>query len=241
VLLAALLFLAPVDLLERALAADHPDGLAAEARRLGATPIAEIMEHPPRPASLRAAILAAPHTPDAWSLVPQLVELAGRRDRTVAAPAARAAAAIATKLARCVTCDGVREEDGAELARAEGVCLLLAGDFARWADVRIHALECALALADFRGDETGAAALALLGDHDPAVRRAAVDLSPAGAPLGPLATKDADSDVAAAATARLCEEDAAAARTLLGERLATLTASTSDPGLRALLSKCAAR
>ena len=182
------------------------------------------------------AITAAPASRDAIALLPALARLAGHWDRSIAAPAARAAYAIAhaTDGDRAIADD--LDDDALEAAAAAWTAL--AGRRDRWSDVRTLAVEIALdltaaraATADTAPDRFVALA-AYVGDPDPEVRLAALERldipapPSAHAPLVDRVIHDPDPRVRLVAAQALCAADAAVAVAALGaDGLAALRAA----------------
>ena len=214
------------------------------ARRDAAAAPAEALEarlrSPVRAVSL-AAIAAADASPDRAGLLAELAVAAGGWDRSLAAPAARAARVIARGLIGDEVAAGggpaglppgeVVELDDDELARAIDAWRAVAGRADRWADVRVAALEIVVALVAVRrelaaGPVTADDLTAFTGDADPEVRRAAIELTPVPAPVGARAglvgrlVGDPVVAVRLAAAQALCADlprDAAAVLTALGD------------------------
>ncbi len=229
-----------------------PDELVRAGQRLPAARLGDALGGSDRELVL-AATGAAPSAPDAiWLLVP-LGELAASPDRPLAAAAARSAARIAGQLDadelldRDVPPDWTRARVAEYRARA--------ADAGRWTDVRVSCLEVAAHLhRSLRAAGSAYDMAALLGDAEPEVRRAAVEL--AMGPLGPReielvaarASSDDDDAVRAAAAQSLCEGlafgdearpvlDALGARGL--GRLRALVADDDQPEVaRAAASLC---
>jgi hypothetical protein len=159
---------------------------------------------------VRAAITAAPAAQDGWHLLAPLAEIATHADRSLAAPAARSAAAIAGALDRERVM--IDEIPVAWLRRLVWRWGQIASRRDRWADVRIHALEVVAGLSSVLEPTTGAPfeVGSLLSDIDPEVRRAAVELLPQTltatrqSELAGLASDDPDEQVALAAAQVLC-------------------------------------
>lgn len=216
-----------LDRARRAAAAGPPEELEARLRS------------PVRAVRL-AAIAAADASPDRAGLLAELAAAAGGWDRSLAAPAARAARVIARGLIGDEGAAGgglaglppgeVVELDDDELARAIDAWRALAGRADRWADVRVAALEIVVALVAVRrelaaGPVTADDLTAFAADADPEVRRAAIELTavpaPVGARAGLVARLVGDPVVAVrlAAAQALCADlprDAAAVLTALG-------------------------
>ncbi len=229
-----------------------PDELVRAGQRLPAARLADALGGSDRELVL-AATGAAPSAPDSiWLLVP-LGDLAASPDRPLAAAAARSAARIAGQLDadelldRDVPPDWTRARVAEYRARA--------ADAGRWTDVRVSCLEVAAHLHRSLRAAGGAYDMAaLLGDAEPEVRKAAVEL--AMGPLGPRevelvaarASSDDDEAVRAAAVQSLCEGlafgdasrpvlDALGARGL--GRLRALVADADQPeAARAAASLC---
>jgi hypothetical protein len=210
------------------------------ADRVGVRGLGEAIAHGARVQTL-AAIAAAPLVDEAWMLLEPLGGRLADEDRPLAAGAARAAVAIvrALPLEEMIR----RGAPADELADDAAGFAAIAARADLWPDVRVHALECALAL----GADV---APALLGDEDAEVRRAAIafasaDVAATASRLGELATHDGDPAVAAAAAAALCRAGAALpepARAHLATLLADPPAAALvDPGDVSSLRRCASR
>lgn len=174
-----------------------------------------------------AAIAAAPASPDGAALLPALATLAGGWDRSLAAPAARAARAIARGL------DGdraIRDDlDDDALAAAADAWAALAARRDRWSDVRALAIEIAADLTAARAATADAPPdrwihlAAHFGDPDPEIRLAAlerVDIPAPEALRAPLVDRlvaDRDPRVRLVAAQALCAADPRAAVAALGE------------------------
>lgn len=200
------------------------------------------LDQPDRATRL-AAITAstATATEDRAELLDALSRSANGPDRRTAIPAARAARAIARGLATADLPDDLAPDD---LATWRDTWASIAGDPARWIEVRIAALDTAAALdraivsaGGAHKDGVGVDLGATLGDPDPAIRAAAVLDVPAPVPLAlraALATvvvKDTDDAVARAAAQALCfdlTDDAIAPEPVLD--------ALGDPGLARLRS-----
>jgi hypothetical protein len=220
------------------------DGLASAAQRAGNRGLAAALASSD-PARSRAAIAAAASVTDAWALLEPLATLAARRDRAQAAPAARAAAAIARALDPLTVADDdvPSDELAARLAAWRDVAEL-AG---LWPDVRVHALETAAALYRALGErgEAPFQLAAMLADPEPELRCAALELLPRPLPselraqVAERVTVDPDNDAALCAAQAVCAElelDASAAPALaaLGEAgLARVRELLLDPDARA--------
>jgi hypothetical protein len=162
----------------------------------------------PDRSAILAGIAAAPTVTAREELLAPLAEVAGNPDRRTAIPAARAALAIARELAtRTDLPDDLAPED---VATARQLYVELAKDRDRWIELRVIALDVAVAL-----DRSGGIGVDLGGaltDTDPAYRRAAVAVVPAPVPpmlrpaLVAAVLKDTDPDVALAAAAALCAD-----------------------------------
>jgi hypothetical protein len=209
------------------------DEVARLGAELGAARLAPMLDGP----GARAAFVAAPATDDAWELLADLAASAGSWDRDVAAPAARAAVAIARRLGPDAAVRGELPDDA--LAARQVAWLALARRADRWADVRVHALEIAAHLADARrgtGTSAGLDVAPFLADDDPEVRRAACELAPVPVPprlvpaLAEVVSDDVDDAVALAAAQALCGDLAGHA-----DRRPIL-AALGDPGLDRLRS-----
>lgn len=155
-----------------------------------------------------------------WPLA-ELAALAKSADRR----RARAAVGVARELVAHLGAtgpDGAAADglDGVELVMARDRWLSVAREPARWSDVRSDSLEVAAALGQLAWqageatsrDDTGRALLAFFDDEDAALRRAAIELSPApltseiSAALAARVTSEREPAVAAAAAAALCAE-----------------------------------
>jgi hypothetical protein len=199
------------------------DEVARLGAQLGAAGIAPLLVGP----IARAGIAAAPAAPDGWELLLDLATGAGSWDRHRAAPAARAAVAIARRLDADTAIAGELPDDA--LAARQAAWLAIAERPDRWADVRVHALEVVARLARARratsttATEPGFDLATVLADEDPEVRRAACELVPAPAPpaLVPVLAAAVGSDTAPtvvlAAGQALCGElaDGAGGRVVL--------------------------
>jgi hypothetical protein len=163
-----------------------------------------------------AGIAAAPAAEDAWFLLLPLARLAGAPDRRVAAGAARAAVVTAREFDHDRRLELEVPEDLINDRFAAWTRLL--HDPGRWADIRVHALATAIALAQ---SLTGVASrpsvdlLAVITDSEPELRRAAYELAPVPLPIrlrGAAAqaiASDEMLDVALAAAQALCAAPAA--------------------------------
>lgn len=158
----------------------------------------------PDRATRLAGIAAAPAVEDRAELLGALARAAGGPDRRTAIPAARAARAIARELVHDELPDDLAHADVAAW-RDRWSALALARD--RWIEVRVLAIDVALVL-----DAEGAPFAALLGEPDPAVRRATVAAVPMPVPaslrpaLAAAVVNDADVQVAIGAGAALCAD-----------------------------------
>jgi hypothetical protein len=221
------------------LAAQGLDGLRRDAALVSSAELEARLASPARAVQL-AAIAAAPAVPDAGELLDELAALASGWDRSLAAPAARAARTIARGLVGGIGGGPIGAEparpgepavlDADALADALEVWRALAGRGDRWADVRVHALEIAVALTALRArtevDVAPAYDLgALAVDPDPEVRRAAIELVPIAVPpaarplLARTVVGDPATAVRLAAAQALCAElprDAAVVLAALG-------------------------
>lgn len=208
---------------------DH-DEVARRAGQAGAGTIGPMLADAD-PARVQVGIAAAPAAPDAWELLAPLARLAAGWDRSRAAPAAHAAARIARGLdvESALLLD--MPDDMLE-ARQQAWAAVAAGAD-RWADVRVHALEVAAALAGARhvtadaDPGLGYELAGVLSDDDPEVRRAGCELVPQPAPADALATlgaairSDENPAVALACAQALCAglawDPATPALTALGD------------------------
>lgn len=175
-----------------------------------------------------------------WFLLRGAIALSEGRDRSLAAPASRAAASIARALLE----GGAMRFDVAHdvLVDAFRRCTTLARAESPFPDVRLAAADCALSLGALLGmprGETLAVVLGPLGTSDDAELRfgAAELLSPPAdadevAQLAKLA-QDSDSDVRASVAAGLCQARNAGLRTPPLDE-----ASSDDAGIQAALMKC---
>jgi hypothetical protein len=160
-----------------------------------------------------AACRAAPAAQDGWVLLAGLARAAATPDRPIAACAARSAVVIARALdrehveAHDIPDDALRTR--LDAWRAVGA------DPGRWPDVRVHALEVSAYLARALGPDATPADVAYdlgarLADHEPEVRRAALELiphAPGAVPLDAVAkrvTEDRDDTVALVAAQVMC-------------------------------------
>jgi hypothetical protein len=180
-----------------------------EAARQGAIAGPVAVEHAlasPVRSTVLAGIAAAAIVADRAELLPALAAVAARGDRRVAIPASRAARSIARALADQPLPDDLAIAD---LDDWRSGWLALANDSDRFVEVRIAALDVAAALA--RG-ELGFDLAAVLGDGDPDVRLAAVELVPDPVPaaarmaLAAAVAADHDDRVALAAGQASCAE-----------------------------------
>jgi len=177
------------------------DEAARQGALAGPAVIEQALAAPDRSARL-AGIAAAPLAEDRAELLEPLARVAGGPDRRVAVPAAAAARAIARELARRDRPDDIAGED---VGGWRDAWLALARRRDRWIEVRVLALDVAIAL-DPAALDLGWA----LAEPDPALRRAAIAELPLPVPdalrpaLGAAVVKDIDPDVALAAAAMLC-------------------------------------
>ncbi len=218
---------------------DH-DEVARQAGLAGAAGLAFLNTADER-AAVVAGIAAAPHAPDAWELLDELAAHARGWDRSLAAPAALAAARIVRRLDDDLAVSAEIPDD--LLASAQRAWTALATRADRWADVRVHALEVVVRLAATRvatadiDPRPGYELADFLADPDPEVRRAAAELVALPAPVAwraPLAAAvadDPDDAVAIAAAQALCAELALAPRGEAGdEAVAAVLAALGEPG-----------
>lgn len=234
-------------------------GDLAELRRAAAAaPIAALLAEAggaDRAAAL-AAITALPDHPDAPLALAALAQVAAGWDRSVAAPAARAARTIAGAL------DGdraIRDDlDDDALADAAAAWAVLAARADRWSDVRADALGVAVALTAARAataDAPPAIAAVLapgLADADPEVRLAALEATPAPppgelrAPIAALLAGDPVVEVRLVAAQALCAGDPAAGLAALDDagrdalRAALAPAPAGRPGALLDAARCVA-
>ncbi len=234
-------------------------GELAELRRAAdAAPVAALVAEAggaDRAAAL-AAITALPHHPDAPLALAALAQVAGGWDRSVAAPAAQAARAIAGGL------DGdraIRDDlDDDALAAAATAWAVLAARPDRWSDVRADALGVAVALTAARAATADAppAIAAIVGpgldDADPEVRLAALEATPAPAPaelraaIAALVAGDPVVDVRLVAAQALCAGDPAAGLAALDDagkealRAALTPTRAGRPGALLDAARCVA-
>lgn len=227
------------------------DRLRREAGALPTGALVARLRSPDRAVRL-AAIAAASAAPDRAELLAELAVLAGGWDRSLAAPAARAARTIARGLVASPAELGTRSDDPApgevpdldddELAATLDAWRALAMRADRWADVRVHALEIVVALTELRRIANGEPAASydvagLAHDVDPEVRRAALELIVVPAPV----------DVRAVLIERLAADPALTVRLAAAQALcadlprdapAVLTALGADgrAALRALVT-----
>ncbi len=176
--------------------------------QLGASGLAAEIESNQRARSL-AALRAAPHAEDAWTLLAPLAAVARGPDRPKAVASSRSAAAIASELTRA---EALRLDiPDALLGEAIEEYREIAADPGRFTDVRVNALETTRALGEATQSRTvGFRVEAVALGDDPEVRRAAFELLPT--PLsarhltlaGERAQDDPDPAVAAAAMQALC-------------------------------------
>lgn len=203
-----------------------------------------------------AAITALPHHPDAPLALPALAAIAGGWDRSVAAPAARAARAIAGAL------DGdraIRDDlDDDLLAAAATAWAALAARRDRWSDVRADALGVAAALTLARAataeppPDLAALLAPAFADDDPEVRLAALEATPAPAPaalrpaIAARVAADPRPDVQLVAAQALCAGDPAAGLAALDDagkealRGAVAPAPARRPGALLDAARCVA-
>jgi hypothetical protein len=191
---------------------DH-DEVARLADQAGAAIVATLLLDDDRTA-FQVGLAAATHVPDPWDLLLPLGRLAAGWDRSRAAPAAYAAARISRGLDEDLAILHDLPDDQLETLQQGWAAIAARAD--RWADVRVHALEVAAALAEARRvtaeDPPGLGYdLALvLTDEDAEVRRAGCELVPQPAPADSLATLgaavrgDVDGAVALACAQALC-------------------------------------
>ena len=194
-------------------------------------------------ATVLGAIVAAEAAPDAWVLLEPLADLAGGWDRSVAGPAARAAA----RISRAFDGDAAILSDVPD-ERLDAIGAgwrALAARVDRWSDVRVHALEVATRVSRARTATAEdvvvdtAPLVTAASDPDPQLRRAALELVPVPAPevlramLVTRISADADPRVKLAAAQALCAavpDDAEAVLAALGEPgLAALRAAVASP------------
>jgi hypothetical protein len=207
-------------------------------------------------ATALAAITALPAHPDAPHALAALATVAGSWDRSVAAPAAAAALAIARNL------DGdraIRDElDDEALADDAAAWTALADRADRWSDVRAAAVTIALALTAARvatadtAPDVDAARARFYTDDDPEVRLAALEATPAPAPDAALAaviaraTDDGDAAVRLVALQVVCAGDAPRGLRALGDAgraalyAVTTAADASRPGALLDAARCLA-
>jgi hypothetical protein len=138
--------------LVRAAQAGHRSELARLGARAGARGLRPLLlaadpaAAPPAREVRLAAVLAAPAAGDAWDLLAPLAAHAAGPDRLLAASAAASAAAIAVALQRdWPDAHEAQESAPAALIEAEQRWLDVARDPGRWVDVRVLALETAVA------------------------------------------------------------------------------------------------
>jgi hypothetical protein len=139
--------------LVRAAQAGHRSELARLGARAGARglrPLLGVEEPaatPPAREVRLAAVLAAPAAEDAWDLLAPLAVHAAGPDRLLAASAAASAAVIAVRLHRDWSgAHEAQESAPADLVGVQQRWLDVARDPGRWVDVRVLALETAVAL-----------------------------------------------------------------------------------------------
>ncbi len=227
--------------------------------RLGAAASATVLEtmlNSSESSRVLAALEAAPAAPDSWALLARLADLAEARDRMIAAPAARRAAIIAARLDRELLLLHDVPDDDTRYLLSRWRELGARPD--RWADVRVHALEVSLAIADALGgdalpEDVAFDVEARLADADPEVRRTAAELLPT--PLTPaqreavaaLVRDDPQPEVALAAAQALCSGLAAgdpakpAIRALGAAGLARIRAVIAKPTAAPVAAVDAAR
>lgn len=215
---AALLGLSGIGAMRAALERGDVAESARQGALAGIAALERALAAPDRTTRL-AAIAAAPaagELPAARAeLLPALASVAAAPDRRVAIPAARAAREIARDLRGAARPPGASPDlpddvAPADLAawRAPWAALAAARD--RWIELRVLALDTAVTLTV--AGERQASWEAALSDDDPAMRRAAVALTPAPVPgaaraaLARLVRGDPDPDVARDAAAVLCAD-----------------------------------
>jgi hypothetical protein len=175
------------------------------AARLGAPRLEQLAEHGEHRARL-AALRALPLVDDGWAALPSLPLLFSDGDEEVAALAALAA----RRLAEGMTPELYDRDMPRDVpARAAHALLQAANDGKLKSALRVQALEALAALRSVtRVDDK--AVTQLLGDREPALRRAAAEaLAGSGGAepaLGKALAGDGDDTVAAAAAATLCRE-----------------------------------
>jgi hypothetical protein len=220
-----------------------PVDLARAANRVGVRGLAADIARGGRVEAL-AALAAASYAEEAWALLEPIARRAATDpDRTVAATAARVGVTLVHAWPR-----EALEASGApvdELAGAAATFAAIATHVGVWPDVRVHALEAALALAEALGGDAPEAArglpAALFDDADAELRRAAVafaDPAVHAAALATIAAKDADVAVAAAAAAALCRDGVALALETRTRAVALAKDGLVDPGDASSLRRC---
>ena len=183
-----------------------------EAARQGALAGPNVVEQALRSkarATVLAGIVAAPTTEDRAELLPALARVAGAGDRRTAIPAARAARTIAEQLAKRDLADDLTPDD---IQTWRATFEALAVTKGRAIEVRVASLETAAAL-EHVVDPTqlGFDLAHVLGDADPVLRTAALELVPRPTAAALRATivpalADADSAVVLAAAQTLCAD-----------------------------------
>ncbi len=200
----------PVTELRAAIVGRDADAVARVGSRASAAQLEAALGDPDRLVR-RAAARAAPECADAWVLLLPLARLAATPGHATAAEAARAAAAIARKIDRARVLDEEISDDRVR-ARLEA-WRSVGADTGLWPDVRVLALEVCTALALALGPDATAEDVAYdvnarLGDPEPEVRRAALELLPTDAvPTSAVAGRlldDPDPTVALVAGQVLC-------------------------------------
>lgn len=237
--------------LRAALLSPDADAIARAGARSSARELELAFASPDRLTRL-AASRASPHCADSWVLLLPLAWAARDPDRALAAEAARAAVFIARDFDR----DRVRLEeipDDRVRARLEAWRRVGATPDL-WPDVRVLALETSVALAAALGpdalpEDVPYDVTARLGDHEPEVRRAALELLPTAPEelpreaIADRVTRDEDETVALVAAQILCAglffgDDARAALAAMGEpgleRLRKLVERPAAPAAAAL-------
>lgn len=179
------------------------DEAAHQGALAGPSVIEQALAAPDRAAKL-AGIAAAPLAEDRAELLAALARVAGGPDRRVAIPAASAARTIARDFARRERPDDIA---GADVVVWRDTWLGLARRRDRWIELRVLALDVAVALDPGAIDLTAA-----LAEPDPAYRRAAIAVVPMPVPpplraaLAAAVVKEIDPDVALAAAQVLCAD-----------------------------------
>ena len=205
--------------------------------------IADALGGPVRAPRL-AVLLLGGEVIELWPFLESFARLAGSPDRSLAAPAARAARDLAVQL---VAGQAERwDVPRSELLAAYRQCVDVSARPGAWPDVRGNAAACALTLGqalDAPEDRLRQLVTApLRASPDPEVRLQAVGLvGPAvsdarRALLSELAA-DKDDTVAAAALSALCLTRTPLPAPL-ARRAAALATTETDPGLRAPLRRC---